>query len=134
MSQPGLGQADPRVPSLRLVCDERVRDIGVPAFPMQCRGCQQTRLAAEEPGNNSVATKGSVLVIPVALMIDLPAVVPRHGVRRRAIHVFLLLLSAKTWMPTSVGMTVRGIDHESKLSGHWYYAPKVNLAASSIVC
>jgi hypothetical protein len=27
----------------------------------------------------------------------------------------LLLLSAKTWMPTSVGMTVRGIDHESKL-------------------
>lgn len=26
----------------------------------------------------------------------------------------LLLLSRKTWMPTSVGMTVRGIDHESE--------------------
>jgi hypothetical protein len=27
----------------------------------------------------------------------------------------LLLLSAKTWMPTSVGMTVSGIDHKSEL-------------------
>jgi hypothetical protein len=54
-------------------------------------------------------------MIPVALMNDLSAMAPRHGVCRRAIHVFLLLLSAKTWMPTSVGMTVRGIDHESRL-------------------
>lgn len=27
----------------------------------------------------------------------------------------LLLLSATTWMPTSVGMTMRGIDQESEL-------------------
>jgi hypothetical protein len=53
-------------------------------------------------------------------MNDLSAMAPRHGVCRRAIHVFLLLLSAKTWMPTSVGMTVRGIDHESRLLGRRY--------------
>jgi hypothetical protein len=36
--------------------------------------------------------------------------------RAQARHAhLLLLLSAKTWMPTSVGMTVRGIDHESRL-------------------
>ena len=51
---------------------------------------------------------------PVALLNDLLAVLPRHGVRRR--HPRLLLLpSAKTWMPTAVGMTVRRIDHESRL-------------------
>jgi hypothetical protein len=30
-------------------------------------------------------------------------------------HVFLLVLSAKTWMQISVGMMMRGIDHESEL-------------------
>ena len=47
--------------------------------------------------------------MPVALMNDLSAVLLRHGVRRRAIHVFCCYYQAKTWVPTSVGMTVRGI-------------------------
>jgi len=48
-------------------------------------------------------------------MNDLPPVVPRHGGRKAHHPRLLLLLSAKTWMPTSVGMTVRRIDHESEL-------------------
>ncbi len=41
MSQPGRGPATSR-PSLRLLRDDRVRDIGVPPSPMPCCGCQQT--------------------------------------------------------------------------------------------
>ena len=41
MSQPGRGPATSR-PSLRLLRDERVRDIEVPTSPMPCCGCQQT--------------------------------------------------------------------------------------------
>jgi Protein of unknown function (DUF1493) len=41
MSQPGRGSATSR-PSLRLLRDDRVRDIGVPPSPMPCCGCHQT--------------------------------------------------------------------------------------------
>ncbi len=41
MSQPGRGPATSR-PSLRLLRDDRVRDIEVPPSPMLCCGCQQT--------------------------------------------------------------------------------------------
>jgi len=55
------------------------------------------------------------------LMNHLPAVVPRRGVRRRAIHVFCSCDQQRRGCrprpslgATTVGMTTRGIDHESE--------------------
>ncbi len=74
----------------------------------------------EEPRAGSAGTtqtppRRSGSVTPAALMNDLIGGATASW-RAQARHPrLLLLLSAKTWMPTSVGMTVRGIDHESEL-------------------
>src|SRR5438874_12961282 len=46
-------------------------------------------------------------LIPTGVDDDSPAVPSRHGLRRQAIHDFLVA-ERKTWMPTCVGMTVCG--------------------------
>ena len=48
-------------------------------------------------------------------MKDLPAMVPVMVGGRPNHPRLLLMLSAKTWMQISIGMTVWGIDHESEL-------------------
>src|SRR5439155_23765344 len=50
---------------------------------------------------------GIAAVIPTGVDDDSPAVPSRHGLRRQAIHDFLVA-ERKTWMPTCVGMTVCG--------------------------
>src|SRR6266581_5317267 len=50
---------------------------------------------------------GPTGVIPTGVDDDSPAVPSRHGLRRQAIHDFLVA-ERKTWMPTCVGMTVCG--------------------------
>jgi hypothetical protein len=58
---------------------------------------------------------GMQKLIPVALMNDLPAVLPRHHLRQ-ARHPFMLVLSAKTWRPTPASLGQALLRHDGE--GH----------------